>query len=355
LRPVAAVISPDPSSAAGGVERTCQLLRPILERQGFDAAIVGPSREATRWEMRLGAAPAVLSRSAAAAAMAQKPDLVVSNGYLGWGCPKTVRRIHVFHGTMVSDTNASAGFIPTRERVRRIVGAGAVEALCGRGAINVSVSDSAAQELRRFYRVNVDEVIPNGIDTDTFAPGDRGAARGSLGLDPDRRYALFVGRFEPRKGSDLVVAAARSAGYELLIAGPDAPAGAQSLGILGAARLAEAYRAADCLLFPTRYEACSLVILEALASGIPVLTTPVGWMPTLLASVPEYRELCIEPAVASIVARLRALPEIARTELLVRAREFVAAENSLARWGQRWQALLLRSGFSGYRASVPGR
>jgi glycosyltransferase involved in cell wall biosynthesis len=254
---------------------------------------------------------------------------------------------------MVGDTNAAARFIPTRERLRRIAGAGAVEALCGRGAITVSVADRTAEEVRRFYRVAVDEVIPNGIDTANFSPGDRAGAREALGLDQDRRLALFVGRVEPRKGSDVVVRGARQAGYELLIAGPDPAPGASHLGVLDPIRLAQAYRAADCLLFPTRYEACSLAILEALASGLPVLTTSVGWMSTFLAAVPRYRALCVEPRVDSIVSRLRSLPQLARADLLADAQRFVTAENSLARWGERWRALLVLAGYPERRAGSP--
>jgi glycosyltransferase involved in cell wall biosynthesis len=222
-----------------------------------------------------------------------------------------------------------------------------IEALCARGAITVSVSEEAGSELRRYYRVRIDNVIPNGIDTATFSPGDRADARAALGLDRERRYALFVGRLEPRKGSDLVLAGASAAGYELLVAGPRGAPGATHLGVLEPGRLADAYRAADCMLFPTRYEGCSLAILEALASGVPVVTTPVGWMPTFLAAVPEYQALCIESSVASITERLRSLPQLVTEDLLSQARRYVVAENSLGRWTERWHALLVRAGYPG--------
>jgi len=88
------------------------------------------------------------------------------------------------------------------------------------------------------------------------------------------------------------------------------------------------------------YEACSYVVLEALACGVPLITTRVGWMPTLLQAVPEYEALCVEPALDEIVARLRALAEIDTDRLTSRARAFVREHNSLERYSERWHTLL---------------
>jgi glycosyltransferase involved in cell wall biosynthesis len=105
----------------------------------------------------------------------------------------------------------------------------------------------------------VDAVIPNGVDTNLFAPGTRLQARDRLGLDSSERFALFVGRFEHRKGADVVPEACRKAGFTLLVAGSGAPSSARSLGVLSPADLAHAYRAADCVVLPSRYEACSFL------------------------------------------------------------------------------------------------
>ena len=92
--------------------------------------------------------------------------------------------------------------------------------------------------------------------------------------------------------------APRAAGWELLHAGAPALDGARHLGLLEPEQLADAYAAANCLLFPTRYEACSYVLLEALASGTPAVTTRVGWTRTLLRELPAYEALCVRPDVA---------------------------------------------------------
>jgi glycosyltransferase involved in cell wall biosynthesis len=324
------------------VEWVCTLLAGVLERQGWRVSIVGPSRPPSRWQSRVGLGYPVLSWSSTEMVRRQRQlDLIVTNGFLGIGCPRRIPRVHLYHGTMVSGTRAQAGSLPVREHLRRTIGGGAAEALAGRAATRVvCVSEAVAEEVRRYYRLHCDAIIPNGIDTDVFAPRDMQGARERIGLPRDGRYALFVGRSEHGKGSDLLLESTQRAGYELLIAGPTGAPGARHLGILTPEALADAYAASDCVLFPSRYEACSLVVLEALACGRPLLTTPVGWMKTLLRAVPQYERLCVEPSVEDISARLQALGNIESAPLVSAARAFVLENNSLERWSQRWRELL---------------
>ncbi len=337
----AVIVSPNASNAAGGVERMCVLLARVLEQQGWSATIVGPEHEVTRWQFRLGAGPLACTRSGSRAARAQHPDLLVTNGYLGVGYSRRTPRIHVYHGTAVGAVRAVGADLLRRERIRHVVGYGSTEALSARGArAVVCVSSSAAAEVRRFYGVRGATVIANGIDTATFSPIPRAQARARLGLASEGRYTLFVGRMDHGKGARLILQASRRAGFELLVAGRDASPDAINLGILEPQTLAVAYSAADCVLLPSLYEACSYVVLEALACGVPLITTRVGWMPTLLRAVPEYEALCVEPALDELVARLRALADIDTHQLTSRARAFVQEHNSLERYSERWRVLL---------------
>jgi glycosyltransferase involved in cell wall biosynthesis len=341
----AVIVSPDPSNTAGGVERMCVLLSGILEQDGWRVTIVGPGREPTVTLFRLGASYLELSYLATRAARRLAPDLLVTNGFLGMGTGRSdVPRVHVYHGTMVSDTRAEGTTLPWRERVRRTIGAGAAEAVAGRGTTVVSVSETAASEVRRFYGVRTDAVIPNGVDTSVFSPRPRADARRRFGLLEDGRYCLFVGRMQHRKGSDLLLGACREAGYELLIAGAGGVDGANNLGILDPQTLAQAYSACDCVLFPSRYEACSYVVLEALACGAPLLTTRVGWMPTFLGGVPDYDLLCINPDHDDIVARLCRLGDLDTAELSRSARSWILEHNSLERYARHWHELLAELG-----------
>jgi glycosyltransferase involved in cell wall biosynthesis len=225
-----------------------------------------------------------------------------------------------------------------RYRLREAVAGAVPEALCARGATAVAVSDATAEELWRHYRQRAHAVIPNGVDTTLFSPGDRAAARARLNLKGDARYALFVGRCEHRKGSDLVVEACRRGGFELVVAGSGAPPEATALGVLGPAELAHAYRAADCVILPSRYEACSFVVLEALASGVPLITTEVGWVRHLVARIPDYRRWIVEPELGSLAGALQRFDD--QPDLVARARDLVGRENSIDAFANRWRALI---------------
>lgn len=334
----AVLISPDPSAIGGGVERFCALLERVLASAGWSTAIVGPQARVPTALGRAGLGPAIQAASATRQARSLGADLVISNGFLGG--PAGRRRIHVFHGTMVEHVAAGE---PGRRRyrLRQALGGGAVEALCGRGASVVAVSRSAAAELHRHYRQPVDAVIPNGIDTELFSPGDRDAARERLGLRSDRRYALFVGRFEYRKGADLLSEACRRAGFELVVAGSGAPPSAIALGMLTSERLRCAYRAADCVAFPSRYEACSFVVLEALACKVPLLTTDVGWMSDFLLQCPDYARFIVAPEVDGVTTALCNLGAPGEHDaILTRARDQVVAGNGLKAFGRRWLELV---------------
>ncbi|MGI8511571.1 MAG: glycosyltransferase family 4 protein [Solirubrobacteraceae bacterium] len=329
------------SAGTGGVERFSSLLARALEARGWEAELVSTDRVPARWVARLGGGALQMGRWLSQAVERIDPDVVITNGELGALHSQRRPRIHVYHGTMVGHTMADRG-PPLRQRARVLVGHGLAEALSARGATRVAVSEGAKREVERCFRARVDAVIPNGVDVDCFRPRDRGAARTALDLDAHAHYALYVGRVEGRKGGDLLEPAARGGGFELLVAGRDAPPGARHLGSLAPERLALAYAAADVVLFPTRYEGCSFVVLEALACGTPLVTTAVGWMPEFLRALPDYRRLVVAPEVEDISARLRTLDLSDLDGLTGAAREWIAAHNSLAVFDRTWGELVDR-------------
>jgi glycosyltransferase involved in cell wall biosynthesis len=125
----------------------------------------------------------------------------------------------------------------------------------------------------------------NGIDTGRFAPPPEESAeavkaelRSRYGLPPGRPVALFVGRLVPKKGFDLVTAAASSR-YTTLIVGegagspPPAGPGVVFFGPATKDQLVDLYRLADVFVFPAVGEMFTLVMQEAMAAGLPVVTT----------------------------------------------------------------------------------
>ncbi len=313
------------------------LLASVLQSAGWRTSLVGPGKVTPRGLARIGLGPSLQALSATRAARHESAEVAISNGFLG--APTGGRRIHVYHGTMVE--HVRKGVTGSRRyRLREAAGGGLAEALCARGATVVAVSRSTAGEVERLYRQRVDAVIPNAVDTDLFCPGDRAAARARLGLAGDARYALFVGRFEHRKGADLAPEACRRAGFELLVAGRDAPPSAIALGTLAPAELRYAYRAADCVVFPTRYEGFGYVTVEGLACGVPVITTPVGWTRELLSHCPGYRPFIVRPDLESVTAALAGLGQADAAPVLAQARAFIERENSLDVFARRWLELI---------------
>ncbi|MQY12763.1 putative teichuronic acid biosynthesis glycosyltransferase TuaC [Streptomyces sp. RB5] len=122
--------------------------------------------------------------------------------------------------------------------------------------------------------------LPNGVDTALFRPaadpGERPAGRRELGLPEDGVLVLFAGRLVPKKGYGLLLEAYRpDDGYRLVFAGDGAAldGDVHHLGTLTPERLALAYRACDVFALPSTAEGFPLTVQEAMASGLPVLTT----------------------------------------------------------------------------------
>jgi glycosyltransferase involved in cell wall biosynthesis len=171
-----------------------------------------------------------------------------------------------------------------------------VVAACGEV---VALSDYTRMKLVRSHRTadGCVRVIPGGVDLDRFRPAaDRGAIRRRLAIPEESFVLLTVRNLVPRMGLANLIEAFGSAAAQapelMLVIGGEGPlrrgleARAAALGLQGRVRfagfipeaaLAAHYQAADLFVLPTiELEGFGLVTLEALASGLPVLGTPVG-------------------------------------------------------------------------------
>ena len=126
--------------------------------------------------------------------------------------------------------------------------------------------------------------VPNGVDSDEFRP--RPPDREKFGLPTGVPLALFAGDIRsPRKNLDTVLKAlVREPRLHLAVAGwlesSPFPQMARDLGLGDRVRFIGNCRempllmsSCDVFAFPSRYEACSLVMLEAMASALPVITS----------------------------------------------------------------------------------
>lgn len=216
-----------------------------------------------------------------------------------------ISTVHYCHRAAVAHLAGSRATRPTRlyrmnaAITKRLSLAG--EAWCYRPArtrVLCAVSRGVAGELRTGFPAAAGSVrtVPNGVDPEVFRPDPeaRRLVRHQLGIDGEAPMALFAGGDWERKGLQHAVDALTHAPeWHLAVAGRGDAAALQNraertgtasrLHVLGAVNdMPRLYAAADAFVFPTAYEAFPLVVLEAAASGLPLLVTCVNGVEDLL-------------------------------------------------------------------------
>ncbi len=165
----------------------------------------------------------------------------------------------------------------------------------GEAACLHAKSESEYDSVREFGLLNPVALIANPVRRPAIPTDiDPAAFRAKYGLD-GRRVALYVGRIHPVKGLRRLIqtwiqSAARYGDWQLVVAGPDeanmlpelkgllaaAAAVQQSVTFVGPLREVEiwqAYRAAELFVMPSDFENFGTAIVEAMQSGLPVITT----------------------------------------------------------------------------------
>jgi teichuronic acid biosynthesis glycosyltransferase TuaC len=202
-------------------------------------------------------------------------------GLTGWPALAVRARAHVLtlHGTDLAHPRSRAITLAGL-RAQQLVGA---------------VSSELAATVPRWATRRGVAVLPCGVDTARFQPTPRTQARAELGLDPDRPYLLFpADPARSEKRYDLALSLARASGSS----GPCGPSGpSSSSGPTGSAaellvlrgvepeRVPLMVNAANAVIVPSDREGFGLAVLEALSCDVPVLATPHGIAPEVLAGV----------------------------------------------------------------------
>jgi glycosyltransferase involved in cell wall biosynthesis len=182
----------------------------------------------------------------------------------------------------------------------------------------LTVSERTRRDLQVLYDVPDEKIVvtPNGVDP-AFSPGPG-----------PHDYALFVGAVQERKNPRAALAAATAAGLPLVVAGPPKDpelarelerGGARVTGYVEQAELAELYRGAAVLLQTSRYEGFGLPVLEAMASGTPVVSVDEPALREVGGEVPIY---ATESRLGEAIARALAEREARSAAGIERARLF---------------------------------
>jgi glycosyltransferase involved in cell wall biosynthesis len=188
-------------------------------------------------------------------------------------------------------------------------------------------------------------VVPSGVDTAFFCPGDRSGARRALGVAVDAFVVAMVGARNVNKGGDRVLDACRRlrrADLVPVMAGEGWPRGAQAdfigVGSTDAAGVRTVLQAADVFVFPSLSEGMPNAVLEALACGVPCIVSDRPFMSFLTDGSD-----CVKVDPASVVALAEAISAIREQgefrAALTRASRRTAERFSLAARAAQLEAL----------------
>jgi glycosyltransferase involved in cell wall biosynthesis len=202
----------------------------------------------------------------------------------------------------------------------------------------LTVSERTKRDLVERYGVSEQKIVvtPNGVDP-IFRPND-----GPSDAPP---YALFVGGIQPRKDPLTAIEALALVDGELRLVivgnekrgGDEVRSAVQRLGLESRVELigyveheglASLYRGAACLVFPSRYEGFGLPVLEAMASGTPVVATTAGAVPEVAGDAAILVEPGDPRALAEGVQQALAHREQLVEAGLERARQFTWAKTA---------------------------
>lgn len=221
------------------------------------------------------------------------------------------------------------------------------------GKYFIALSHMVARDLQRFHNVPRRQIrlVYNGVDTQRFSPDHRSEHRGEvrrrLGVRPDETLILIVAHNFRLKGVHILLAATgrlvamRRAVRLVVVGGRPSQAWKRRAERAGAADVTTFtgpvtdavpyYAAADVYAQPTFYDPCSLVLLEALASGLPAITSRLNGAGELLTEGKEGHVVRDPADSEELVQRLLPLLDPAVREPMAIAARELALQHTLER------------------------
>jgi glycosyltransferase involved in cell wall biosynthesis len=206
-------------------------------------------------------------------------DLVICNGEMGYSV-RHPKAINVFHGNYHGYAMAVKDLV-SEEIVDYRLERAKVQKKSSEGKYVVAVSNFAVQGLEN-SGIRVDEVINNTADSERFYPIETGI------LD----HVIYTARGKNNyyeKGFDILEKLVAMGIKLRLFSDTTIDSGnVENRFFVKNGELMREYNQAQCLLQPTRFEGGSLITLEAMACGCPVITTEVGYGQDIKKEIPEF-------------------------------------------------------------------
>ncbi|NOY26873.1 MAG: glycosyltransferase [Oligoflexia bacterium] len=323
------IIEVVPSLDVGGAERVASLLAVELARAGHDVVVVSLADPVGSWIQAELSAAGVAMRF-----LGKRPGLDLSvlprlRRVFAELRPEIIHtHLHVLKYAMLANWSAGrASVVHTLHNLAQQesdrLGRGWQQIAFRVGVAPVAIGQAVAQSVQRVYGLSARATIPNGIRVDDFAtrPDDRAQVRVELGIAEETPTFLVVGRLDTQKNHAALInafAAPSLAALDahLLIAGDgelraglvaraDALGLGQRVRFLGVrADVPRLLGAADAFALASRWEGNPLVVMEALAAGLPVVATAVGCVPELVT--PKTGRLVPTGDLPALIAALHA-------------------------------------------------
>jgi len=213
------------------------------------------------------------------------------------------------------------------------------------GVVPVAIAEEVRATIQRVYGYPDPPLIPNGIPTDEYAPNPdtRAQWRQAHGIEPRATVLTHIGRFAVQKNHALLVEAFAQVHsdaplYLLLVGAGELEDAVREqvagLGLQGRVRflgiradVADILRASDVFVLSSRWEGNPMSVMEAMAAGLPVVSTAVGGVPELVQEgvtgrlVPSEDAGALAQAMQALVddpARRQAMGAAARQHAVAR-------------------------------------
>ncbi len=284
-------------------------------------------------------------------AMHEGVAAVFSHSFAGWyplHVHPACKQFHLYHGTYRGQAKAIRPYISFLGYQKLTWWDSMVlERMSGRGKQVFSVSELVRVEVKKFFGYD-STTLGNPLDMCEFRPLDQLKCRAEFGLPLEGQIGLFVGNLQHAKGYPMarrVMAAVPNVTWLMVVRGNTESGNglASSIRVMQdvpRAKMPQLYSAANFSLCTSRYDAFPYAIPEALACGLPVLSSLNGGSNQFLLQAPLDRLVVTDPnnfdGFVSAANELVSRPEFYRDAVLTQVKPAVEQWMDRGNWWKRF-------------------